>query len=91
MHDLLAAKEILGIVEQWAQKNNFKKITKIVIEIGRKKYTHNNHEDFEEINPENLEYNLKIISKNTTANNAEIIINKSNHSDIIVKEVEGEG
>lgn len=90
MHDLLAAKEIIDEAIKNADKNKFKKVSKIVIELGQKKYAHGGHEHIEEINPENLEFNLKLFAKNTIAENAEFIIRKSDKPDVIVKEIEGE-
>jgi Zn finger protein HypA/HybF involved in hydrogenase expression len=90
MHDLLAAKEIIDEVVENANKNNLKKISKVVIELGQKKYAHGDHEHIEDINPENLEFNLKLFAKNTVAENARFVIKKSDIPDILVKEIEGE-
>lgn len=90
MHDLLAAKEILDTALAAAKDKNLKKITKIVIELGNKEYSHGDHTHLETIDPENLEFNLKLVVKNTIAENAEFIIKKSDISDILVKEIEGE-
>lgn len=90
MHDLLAAKEIIDEAIKNANKNNLKKVSKIVIELGQKKYAHGGHEHIEEINPENLEFNLNLAAKNTIAENAKFIIKKSDILDILVKEIEGE-
>lgn len=97
MHDLLAAKEILNTALNVAQENKLKKITKIVIELGNKEYSHGStkltpgggHAHLETIDPENLEFNLNLVVKNTIAENAEFIIKKSDISDILVKEIEG--
>lgn len=90
MHDLLAAKEIIDEVVENAKKNNLKKISKVLIELGNKEYHHGNHAHIETIDPENLEFNLKLVAKNTVAENAEFIIKKSDMADILVKEIEGE-
>lgn len=98
MHDLLAAKDILDTSLAAAKKKNLKKITKIVVELGNKEYHHGStalttggdHTHLETIDPENLEFNLKLVSKNTIAENAEFIIKKSDIPDILVKEIEGE-
>lgn len=90
MHDLLAAKEIIDEAVENAKKNNLKKISKISIELGNKKFSHGDHFHIETIDPKNLEFNLKLIAKNTIAKNAKFIIKKSNIEDIIVKEIEGE-
>lgn len=90
MHDLLAAKEIIDEVVENAKKNNLKKISKVLIELGNKEYSHSDHSHSEIIDPENLEFNLKLVAKNTAAENAEFIIKKSGMADILVKEIEGE-
>lgn len=90
MHDLLAAKEILDTALSAAKEKKLKKITKIVIELGAKEYSHGDHSHMETIDPENLEFNLNLIAANTIAKNAAIIINNSSIPDIIVKEIEGE-
>jgi len=90
MHDLLAAKDILDTALRTAKEKKLKKITKIVIELGAKEYSHGDHTHLETIDPENLKFNLKLIVKNTIAENAEFIIKKSDIADILVKEIEGE-
>lgn len=97
MHDLLAAKDIIDEVVENAKKNNLKKISKVLIELGAKEYHHGStsltaggdHAHLEVIDPENLEFNLKLVAKNTVAENAEFIIKKSDIADILVKEIEG--
>lgn len=90
MHDLLAAKDIIEEVIENAKKNNLKNISKVLIELGNKEYSHGGHTHTESIDPENLEFNLKLVAKNTVAENAKFIIKKSNIPDIVVKEIEGE-
>ncbi len=98
MHDLLAAKEILDTVLAAAKKKNLKKITRIIIELGNKEYSHgstalaanDNHAHIETINPENLEFNLKLVTKNTIADGAKFTIKKSDIADILVRAIEGE-
>jgi len=90
VHDLLAAKEIIDEAIKNANRNKLKRVTKIVIELGQKKYAHGDHEHTEEINPENLEFNLKLFAKNTIAETAKFVIKKSDISDTLVKEIEGE-
>ena len=59
MHDLLAAKDILDAALKEAERKNLKKITKLVIELG-KIIDHG-----EGISQENLEFNLKMVAKGT--------------------------
>ena len=58
MHDLLLAQEIYAIIKKETEKNNFKKIIIVVIELGNI-IQHN-----EQITPDNLIYNLRLIDKN---------------------------
>ena len=90
MHDLFAAKDILDIVIKTAQEKKLKKITRLVVELGNKEYEHGGHKHFEEVSPENLEFNLKLITKNTIAENAEVVIERTADPDIRLKEIEGE-
>lgn len=98
MHDLLAAKEILDTALATAKEKGVKKITKIVIELGNKEYSHGStllttgggHAHLETTDPKNLDFNLKLVAKNTIAENAKFIIKKSDKTDILVKEIEGE-
>jgi len=70
MHDWYLANEILKTVLEYAEKNGFKKVSKIEIELG------SISEHNEEITPENLFYNFKLLSKNTIAETAELNIKK---------------
>jgi len=70
MHDLYLAQEILKTVLEYAQKNGFKKIKRVEIELGSL-VDHN-----EEILPENLIFNFKNLSKDTIAESAELEIKK---------------
>jgi len=70
MHDWHLANEILKTVLEYAQKNGFKKVSRVEIELGSLV------EHGEEILPENLIYNFKLLSKNTIAQDAELEIKK---------------
>ncbi|MFZ5559444.1 MAG: hydrogenase/urease maturation nickel metallochaperone HypA [Patescibacteria group bacterium] len=70
MHDLYLANEILKTVLEYAEKNGFKKISRVEIELGSI-FGHG-----EEITPENLIFNFKLLSKNTLAESAELKIKK---------------
>ncbi|OGZ32723.1 MAG: hypothetical protein A2V69_00810 [Candidatus Portnoybacteria bacterium RBG_13_40_8] len=71
MHDWYLANEILKTVLEYAQKNGFKKVSKIDIELG------SISEHGEEITAENLIYNFKLLSKNTLADDANLNIKKT--------------
>jgi len=68
MHDLHLADQILKISLEYAQKNGLKKITSIKIELG------DIVEHGERITPENLRFNFNLLSKNTLAQGAELLI-----------------
>ena len=71
MHDWYLANEILKTVLEYAQKNGFKKVSKIEIALG------SISEHGEEITAENLIYNFKLLSKNTLADDANLNIKKT--------------
>jgi len=68
MHDWYLANEILKTVLEYAEKNGFKKVSKVEIELG------SILEHGEEILPENLIFNFKNLSKKTLAESAELEI-----------------
>jgi hydrogenase nickel incorporation protein HypA/HybF len=70
MHDLHLAQQILKTVLEYADKNGFKKIKKIELELG------SILEHGEYILPENLIFNFNLLSKNTIAESAELKIKK---------------
>jgi hydrogenase nickel incorporation protein HypA/HybF len=71
MHDFHLADTILKTVLEYAEKNGFKKIKKIELELG------SILEHGEVISPENLSFNFKLLSKNTIAETAELDIKKT--------------
>ena len=84
MHDLHAADRILKLVLEYATNNNLKKITKISVELGTVV------EHGEEINPDNLKFNLQMLSQKTMAQGAEIEIGKIEGETWNLKEIEGD-
>ncbi|MBU4284686.1 hydrogenase maturation nickel metallochaperone HypA [Patescibacteria group bacterium] len=68
MHDFHLADTIIKTVLEYAQKNGFKSIKKIELELG------SILEHGEVISPENLIFNFKLLSKNTIAENADLQI-----------------
>lgn len=75
MHDWHLTNEILKTVLEYAEKNGFKKVSKIEIELGSLL------EHGEEILPENLIYNFELLSKDTIAEKAELEIKKTKGED----------
>lgn len=84
MHDLHVANKIIKLALQYGRKNNLKKITKIVVELGTVV------EHGEEINPDNLRFNINLLTKNTIAEDAEIVIGKIKGESWNLKEIEGD-
>lgn len=84
MHDLHVADKITKLAIEYGKKNNFKKITKINVELGTVV------EHGEEINPDNLVFNINLLTKDTMAEGAEIIIGKIKGESWNLKEIEGE-
>jgi len=68
MHDFHLAQQILKTVLEYAQKNGFKNVKKIELELG------SILEHGEVISPENLIFNFKLLSKDTICENAELTI-----------------
>lgn len=84
MHDFHLADLIYKAIIEEAEKNNLKKITKAVIELG----SIIEHE--EEVLPENLKFNIKMLSEGGPAQELEIEINSVAGNDWVLKEIEGE-
>lgn len=86
MHDLHLADKIHKLVLEKAKENNCQKVSEIVIELGFIK------EHGEDISPENLEANLKMLNDKTIAKGAKISITKVNGKENYwnLKEIVGE-
>jgi Zn finger protein HypA/HybF involved in hydrogenase expression len=83
MHDLHEANKILKIILDYAQQNELTRVTRAVIELGSV------IEHGDEISPENLEFNLMMLSKNTLAHDMKIEIIKVHGDSWVLKEIEG--
>lgn len=83
MHDFHLANEILKTVLEYAQKNNLKSISKISIELG------SIVEHGEEVSPENLQYNFKLLAKGTQTEKSRLFIKKTKRGFWKLKEIEG--
>jgi len=70
MHDLHEANRIAGIIIEHLNKHGLKKLDKVELELG----SIIEHE--EEINPANLEFNLRMILKDFVSPKAKINIKK---------------
>jgi len=84
MHDLHAADIILKVVLEKAEESKLLKVKKIVIELGSVV------EHGEEINAENLIFNLKLLAKNTPAKGAEVVVKKTKGDSWKLVEIEGD-
>ena len=84
MHDFHLADTIYKTIMDYAAKNNLKKITRAVIELG------SIIEHGEEILPANLKFNIKMLAEGGSADGLQVIIEKSQNNDWVLKEIEGE-
>jgi len=84
MHDLHAADLIIKLVLEKARENKLKSVKKIVLELG------SIVEHGAEINPENLEFNLKLLASDTIAVKADIEIRLVKGNAWKLVEIEGE-
>lgn len=84
MHDLLAAQDILSAALKEAKKKNLKKITKLVVELGKIE------KHGEVINKNNLEYNLKLVARGSLAEDAQVVIKRINKPKVQLVVIEGE-
>jgi len=84
MHDLHAADQILKLVLDKANENKLLSVKKIFIELGSMV------EHGEEINADNLIFNLKLLAKNTPAKGAEVVVEKTKGDSWKLVEIEGE-
>ncbi|MCX6739718.1 MAG: hypothetical protein NTZ49_00635 [Candidatus Parcubacteria bacterium] len=83
MHDLHEADKILKIILNYAEKNKLHKVLSAVIELG------SIIEHGDEISPQNLVFNLQMLSKNTIAEGMNVEIVKFRGDSWILKEIEG--
>ena len=84
MHDLHEADKILRLVLEKANDNKLLKVTKIVIELGTM------IEHGQDIDPDNLAFNLKLLTKNTPAREAEVVVKKVQGDSWKLVEIEGD-
>jgi len=84
MHDLHVADRILKLVLESAAKNKLSKVTKISVDLGSVV------EHGEEINPDNLKFNLLMLAEGTLAEKTQIKIGKIHGESWNLKEIEGE-
>lgn len=80
MHDLHLANQIVNLAKEYARKNSFLGIKKIIIALG------NISEHNEIISPENLEFNIKLLM----GNDVEVEIEKMEGDGWKLEEIEGD-
>jgi Zn finger protein HypA/HybF involved in hydrogenase expression len=71
MHDLHEANKIFNLVLAYAKKNNLKKVKKITLKLGSVM------EHGEEINADNLKFNIEMLARGSMAEAAVIVIEKA--------------
>lgn len=85
MHDLHLADKIIKKILEFAKTNNLKKVKTAYIKIG------DILEHGEMIAPSNLKFNLKLLSTNTLAQNADFKVEKFDKTgEYEIVEIEGE-
>lgn len=84
MHDLHEADKIHKLIIQYAQQNKLSKVTKVVLGLGQV------IEHGMEINPENLEFNIRMLAKGGVADGAEVVIEKVSGDSWELVEIGGE-
>jgi len=84
MHDLHVADQVFRLVLAEAEKNQFKKIAQINIELGSVL------EHRATIVPENLKFNIEMLSQGTLAQGAKVIIDNMDGSSWKLVSISGE-
>lgn len=84
MHDFHLADSIYKVLMEYAEKNKLKKITKAVIELGSVV------EHGEEVLPQNLEFNIKMLAEGGIAEGLIVEIARGEGNNWTLKEIEGE-
>jgi len=84
MHDFHEADKILKLILESAAANKLIKVNKAVIELGRI------IEHGDQITPENLKFNILLLSKNTVAEGLQLEIISIDGAHWVLKEIEGE-
>lgn len=84
MHDFHLADTIYKTIMDYAEKNNLKKISRAVIQLG------SIIEHGDEILPENLKFNLNLMAQGGLASKMEVAIEPIIGDSWILKEIEGE-
>lgn len=83
MHDFHLADRIFKTILDYAVKNNLKKITEVGIELGSLT------EHGEEVLAENLEFNIKMMAKNSLADGLTVVVKKIPGNIWILKDIKG--
>lgn len=77
MHDFILAKQIVDKVLEIAKEKKLEKVSQIDLEVGQIAMAHDGFEEHvHDLTAENIEFNLKAISKNTILENAKFNIKK---------------
>ncbi|MBU0670744.1 MAG: hydrogenase/urease maturation nickel metallochaperone HypA [Patescibacteria group bacterium] len=84
MHDLHEADKITKLILEYAKKNNLKNVKSATVELGSV------IEHGEEITPENLVFNIKMLAEGTIAEGLDVKIGKIKTDSWNLKEIEGD-
>lgn len=84
MHDFHLADQIYKTIIDYAQRHQLKKVIKAIIELG------SIIEHGEEILPENLKFNVKMLSQGGPAEDIELVISRVQGNQWVLREIVGE-
>lgn len=84
MHDLHEANKIAKLIHEHADKNDIKKVSKVLIELGKV------IEHGEEINPDNLKFNVKMLCRDILSDDSQVTVKIVDSDSWNLKEIEGE-
>jgi Zn finger protein HypA/HybF involved in hydrogenase expression len=84
MHDFHLADKIFKVILAEAEKNNLAKVKKVKIQLG------SIVEHGEEILPENLKFNIKLLAEGSIVDGIEVEIEKIKGNNWVLKDIEGD-
>lgn len=84
MHDFHLADRIFKTIMDYAHKHQLKKVSLASIELG------SIVEHGEEVLPDNLKFNIKMLAEGTIAEGLEVTVNSIAGSEWVLKDIEGE-
>lgn len=84
MHDFHLADLIYKAIKEEAEKNNLQKISKVTVALG------SIVEHGEEVLPENLKFNIKMLAQGGVADGLEVEVERVEGNQWVLKDIEGD-